>query len=441
MRNTKKKGFTIIELVVVVAVIAILAAVLIPTFSGIIAKAKLNKDEQAIANMNKIVAMADGEEEFVFAADAVNALYADGFNAGKLVAYSKGYHYAYGGVDNNKFYLLDTEGKIVFPKNDDTAVNTLWAFFNNAKADYVPGVEKYIALSAITNAETFTKYDCAFRDTNANYTLDLNGMAITVGADGKKITLKNGAVSDSVSGYTLDSSAVKKTAATAASIKALTPDADGAVKVDKALVQSAGTVNLAVATDAKKVVFENCTFDLSAGTDSKHALYFGTGAEAVESYEFINCTFNLNQANVFIRGNAQTPDVTIKGCTLNSGRGFVFGDGGNATNKKPETKQYGNIVIEGNTFIDNGSVDGKPFIQFAANGTGELTAAKISIKNNTFSVQDIAIRIHETVQKINCSSSNIVISGNTIPAGAVAIDGDGAKAAQTIADAWIAKMQ
>ena len=40
MRNTNKKGFTIVELVIVVAVIAILAAVLIPTFSGIIAKAK-----------------------------------------------------------------------------------------------------------------------------------------------------------------------------------------------------------------------------------------------------------------------------------------------------------------------------------------------------------------------------------------------------------------
>ena len=35
-----KKGFTIVELVIVIAVIAILAAVLIPTFSGIVEKAK-----------------------------------------------------------------------------------------------------------------------------------------------------------------------------------------------------------------------------------------------------------------------------------------------------------------------------------------------------------------------------------------------------------------
>ena len=40
MTRTGKKGFTIIELVVVIAVIAILSAVLIPTFSGVIKKAK-----------------------------------------------------------------------------------------------------------------------------------------------------------------------------------------------------------------------------------------------------------------------------------------------------------------------------------------------------------------------------------------------------------------
>ena len=39
MKKINKKGFTIVELVIVIAVIAILAAVLIPTFSGITKKA------------------------------------------------------------------------------------------------------------------------------------------------------------------------------------------------------------------------------------------------------------------------------------------------------------------------------------------------------------------------------------------------------------------
>lgn len=39
MKKLNKKGFTIVELVIVIAVIAVLAAVLIPTFSGVVKKA------------------------------------------------------------------------------------------------------------------------------------------------------------------------------------------------------------------------------------------------------------------------------------------------------------------------------------------------------------------------------------------------------------------
>lgn len=46
MKNNRK-GFTITELVIVIAVIAILAAVLIPTFSSIIKKANDSSDLQA----------------------------------------------------------------------------------------------------------------------------------------------------------------------------------------------------------------------------------------------------------------------------------------------------------------------------------------------------------------------------------------------------------
>ena len=52
MKKKQGKAFTIVELVIVIAVIAILAAVLIPTFSTVIKKAKVSADEQAAANMN-----------------------------------------------------------------------------------------------------------------------------------------------------------------------------------------------------------------------------------------------------------------------------------------------------------------------------------------------------------------------------------------------------
>ena len=54
MKNLKnKKGFTLVELVIVIAVIAILAAVLIPTFSNVVQKANESKELQQVTNAYK----------------------------------------------------------------------------------------------------------------------------------------------------------------------------------------------------------------------------------------------------------------------------------------------------------------------------------------------------------------------------------------------------
>lgn len=79
-----KKGFTIVELVIVIAVIAILAAVLIPTFSGVVEKANktaaLEKAKNALTAVltenngsigNAHFAVVDGDKTYWFA-------YADG---------------------------------------------------------------------------------------------------------------------------------------------------------------------------------------------------------------------------------------------------------------------------------------------------------------------------------------------------------------------------
>ena len=64
MKRNNKKGFTIVELVIVIAVIAILAGVLIPTFAGIVAKANASKALQEAQNAYKeayALAIADGK--------------------------------------------------------------------------------------------------------------------------------------------------------------------------------------------------------------------------------------------------------------------------------------------------------------------------------------------------------------------------------------------
>ena len=54
-----KKGFTIVELVIVIAVIAILAGVMIPTFGGVIDNANKTTAKQEASNVYKQLMTAD----------------------------------------------------------------------------------------------------------------------------------------------------------------------------------------------------------------------------------------------------------------------------------------------------------------------------------------------------------------------------------------------
>ena len=60
MKRNNKKGFTIVELVIVIAVIAILAGVLIPTFTGIIKKAQ---DSAILQEMRSALTVILAEED------------------------------------------------------------------------------------------------------------------------------------------------------------------------------------------------------------------------------------------------------------------------------------------------------------------------------------------------------------------------------------------
>ena len=84
MRKTKN-AFTIVELVIVIAVIAILAAILIPTFSNIINSANETKDISLTKNLNSFLALEEnisGKSENI--ASALNVCKANGIDINEI---------------------------------------------------------------------------------------------------------------------------------------------------------------------------------------------------------------------------------------------------------------------------------------------------------------------------------------------------------------------
>ena len=94
MKRNTKKGFTIVELVIVIAIIAILAAVLIPTFASLIQKANEANARAEAKNLitemlADILTGEDGEADLLVFSNKGNDVYVYGYSreAGRVIAY------------------------------------------------------------------------------------------------------------------------------------------------------------------------------------------------------------------------------------------------------------------------------------------------------------------------------------------------------------------
>ena len=144
IKRNNKKGFTIVELVIVIAVIAILAAVLIPTFAGIIRKANISADTQLVKNMNTALT----------ADEAINGP-AEDFNEVIAIVRDAGYVLsAFNPTTEGCYVVWDSESNqllLVDSKKD-------FAVIYSVSDDYAePGKTWYFAVDSKEAKEELTK--------------------------------------------------------------------------------------------------------------------------------------------------------------------------------------------------------------------------------------------------------------------------------------------
>ena len=300
MKRTNKKGFTIVELVIVIAVIAILAAVLIPTFVSLTQKANRSADQQAVVQMNKLLtAEAAGGEGPQKIQDVKAILAENGYNH-KLDPLFKGYYFAWI-AEKNVIVLVEDE-KVVYPKK---------------YADY----------------DMFERFYRA--DESRSQKGGFDAVLMTQGMDSVKANI------DVTSGTTLTLTNVTIDATDGADNRSAIKPSAGSVYISDTTIKGnayAFAQNLNHA-DNPVCIVENSTMD------GYCALYIGCG-----NWTFENCTFI---GTVTIAGG----NVTFKNCTFtakteDTGIAYDSESFYNTGTSGPAWSQNAIVIIEGRNAED-----------------------------------------------------------------------------------------
>lgn len=153
--NNAKRGFTIVELVIVIAIIAILAAVLIPTFSSLVQSAQMASDTSLITNLNKELAMAEAKDDKnATMSDVIKDLENAGYSLALLTPTAEGCYIAWD-ADTDRVVYMDSEFKILYPKeNKGETLANAWQIAHNKEQ-----LDKYAALGKPFNVYLASGFD------------------------------------------------------------------------------------------------------------------------------------------------------------------------------------------------------------------------------------------------------------------------------------------
>ncbi len=431
MKKMNKKGFTLVELVVVIAVIAVLVAVLIPTFTGIIKKANQSADQTAVRNMNTAINAA--EEEITDLEGVVNALEAAGFSSKNLTALGKDRDF-YWYADKGIVVLVETteEGtSLAFPKDEELEKTFADAFaadklvllssgakFVDVVADSVKDLEA--AITAGTKNITLKK-DIVIKNgtitvpENEEIIIDLNGNKLTANYQ-RPFNMSNGSkLTINAKGATLDCNEYGLINVPASVKSAEIVINDGTFNAE---LDNGAFIKLRAGADDVKITLNNvnyvekstnfCYLMNASGFEGKLDLkviggsytgdfgfQLGGNAKAI----FDGVTFNTNGYGIYTQG--QNTKVEVKNCNFivgakqDNGGGYAsavsvaFGSQLIINNSKIEYKnggQYAYVVLPtGGTINASNNTSDNYYIydlgtNAVANGVINVNGVKVAEK-------------------------------------------------------------
>ena len=182
--NKNRKGFTIVELVIVIAIIAILAAVLIPTFASLIQKANISKDTQVIRNLNTAIATATEKPETM--RDALKIAAEAGYLVDKINAAANGNDILWDSENKVFCYMNAETGAVAYipetkVENANVAKHQFWKVYDEKHPVPATNDQTYSVYWAGTAAPSVKDYKVGFDAGNCTEALTITYTNTTAG--------------------------------------------------------------------------------------------------------------------------------------------------------------------------------------------------------------------------------------------------------------------